>query len=51
MIGNPYHSTGTVHVVNASGGFASRAWTPGSGGVPGGAARFGWSIGGHDDLG
>ncbi len=51
LIGNPFHVTGTVHVVNVTGGFASRAWLPGSGGVPGGAARFGWSVSGYDDLG
>jgi hypothetical protein len=51
LIGNPFHATGTVHVVNVSGGFASRSWLPGSAGVPTGAARFGWSAGGHDDLG
>ena len=51
LVGNPFHATGAVHVVNVTGGFASRAWLPGSGGVPGGAARFGLSAGGHDDLG
>jgi hypothetical protein len=51
LVGNPYHATGAVHVVNVTGGFASRAWLPGSGGVPGSATRFGWSAGGHDDLG
>jgi hypothetical protein len=51
LIGNPFHATGAVHVVNVTGGFASRAWLPGSGGVPTGAARFGWSASGHDDLG
>ena len=51
LVGNPFHATGTVHVVSVTGGFASRAWLPGTGGVPGGAARFGWSAGGHDDLG
>ncbi len=51
LIGNPFTATGNVHVVNVTGGFASRAWVPGSGGVPGGASRFGWSAGGHDDLG
>jgi hypothetical protein len=51
LVGNPLHATGAVHVNNVSGGFASRAWLPGSGGVPAGAARFGWSAGGHDDLG
>jgi len=51
LVGNPFHATGAVHVVNVTGGFSSRAWLPGSGGVPGGASRFGWSFGGHDDLG
>lgn len=51
LVGNPFHATGAVHVVNVTGGFASRAWRPGSGGVPGGAHRFGWSAGGRDDLG
>jgi hypothetical protein len=51
LVGNPYHATGAVHVVNVSGGFAPRAWLPGSGGVPGGATRFGWSAGAYDDLG
>ncbi|MEO7352540.1 MAG: integrin alpha, partial [Marmoricola sp.] len=41
LVGNPFHATGTVHVVNVTGGFASRAWLPNSGGVPGGASRFG----------
>ena len=51
LVGNPFHKTGAVHVVHVSGSGASRAWLPGSGGVPAGAARFGWSAGGHDDLG
>jgi len=51
LIGNPYHATGAVHVVSVGGVFTSRAWLPGSGGVPGGATRFGWSAGGHDNLG
>jgi len=51
LIGNPLHATGTVHVVSVTGGFTSRAWLPGVGGVPGGGTRFGRSASGYDDLG
>ena len=42
---------GAVHVVNVSGGFASRAWVAGTGLIPGGATRFGRALSGYDDLG
>ena len=51
LIGNPLQGTGAVHVVNVSGGFASRAWVAGAGLIPGGAARFGHALSGYDDLG
>jgi hypothetical protein len=51
LVGNPRHATGAMHVVSVDGGFTSRSWQPGIGGVPGAATRFGWSVGGHDDLG
>lgn len=48
-VGSPYHGTGRVHVITYnSAGYAARSWVPGSGGVPGGAVRFGASIGGFD---
>ena len=50
-VGSPYHGTGRVHLITYnSSGYASRSWLPGSGGVPGGAARFGASIGGYDNT-
>lgn len=49
-IGNPDNGTGTVHVVTLTGPSADRSWVPGTGGVPGGASRFGGAIGGYDDL-
>jgi hypothetical protein len=49
-IGNPDNGTGTVHVVTLTPSFASRSWVPATGGVPTGASRFGWSVGGYDDL-
>ena len=51
LIGNPLQGTGAVHVVNVSGGFASRAWAAGVGAIPGGASRFGRALSGYDDLG
>ena len=51
LIGNPLQGTGAVHVVNVSGGFASRAWVAGAGLIPGGATRFGRALSGYDDLG
>lgn len=49
-IGNPDNGTGTVHVETLTSEFDSRSWVPGLGGVPAGATRFGWAIGGHDNL-
>jgi hypothetical protein len=49
-IGNPYNGTGTVHVETLTSEFDSRSWVPGLGGVPTGATRFGWAVGGHDNL-
>ena len=51
LIGNPLQGTGAVHVVNVTGGFASRSWAAGVGAIPGGASRFGRSLSGYDDLG
>ena len=49
--GNPHPRAGRVHLITYnSSGYASRSWLPGSGGVPGGAARFGASIGGYDNT-
>lgn len=48
-VGSPYQGTGRVHLITYNtAGYASRSWVPGSGGVPGSAARFGASIGGFD---
>ena len=51
LIGNP--STRPAPCTSSTSPAASppAPGCPGSGGVPGGAARFGWSAGGHDDLG
>ncbi len=49
-IGNPDNGTGTVHVQTLTATFDPRSWVPGQGGVPAGAARFGWAVGGHDNL-